>query len=135
MVPSTIMAIDALPLTPNGKIDRRRLPSPSERQTREYEAPTNDLEKQVADVWKESLGLEAVGRDDNFFDIGGHSLLVVQTHRRLRDVLDRPLSLTDMYRFPTVRSLAQFLDEGDSGAAKKGADRAARRLRMRQRAR
>ena len=59
MVPSTIMALDALPLTPNGKIDRRRLPSPSERQTREYEAPTNDLEKQVADVWKESLGLEA----------------------------------------------------------------------------
>ena len=92
-------------------------------------APENDLQKQIADLWQETLGVEAVGLDDNFFDLGGHSLLAVRVHRELKERVDRPLSITDMFRLPTVRALAAFLaGETDEGAvAKQGEDRAAAR--------
>lgn len=116
MVPSNIVTLDRFPQTPNGKVDRKALPAPRDVQTRsqaEYKAPENELEAQIAEIWKEVLYLEKVGVDDNFFDLGGHSLLVVQAHRKLRDGVPMPITLTDLYRFPTISGLASHLSSGD----------------------
>ena len=92
--------------------------------------PTSDIEQQLAAVWQDVLKVPQIGLEDNFFDLGGHSLLVVQTHRRLRDDLNLELSITDLFRFPTVRSLASFLDGGgsDTAGVEQGMSRAAGRL-------
>jgi len=119
MVPSAFVALPALPLTPNGKVDRKALPSPDAeraRQRREIVVPAGALEETIASVWRDVLRLDTVGSDDNFFDLGGHSLLVVQVHRALRERLEQPLSLTDLYRFPTIGSLAEYLSSDDGGA-------------------
>jgi hypothetical protein len=118
MVPSAFVFLDHYPQTPNGKIDRKALPAPSELRpatSESFEAPDGELEHTIAGVWKEVLYLEQVGVDDNFFDLGGHSLLVVQAHRKLRDLCPKPLSLTDLYRFPTIRGLAGHLHSDDDG--------------------
>jgi hypothetical protein len=119
MVPSAFVSLSALPQTPNGKIDRKALPAPDEQKARvrrEYVAPASGLEETIAAVWREVLQLDSLGSEDNFFDLGGHSLLVVQVHRALRERSPRPLSLTDLYRFPTIRSLAEYLTSADAGA-------------------
>jgi natural product biosynthesis luciferase-like monooxygenase protein len=121
MVPSQIVLLAALPLTPNAKIDRKALPAPesvSAAAPASFVAPGSEFEQLIAHVWSDLLHVERVGLDDNFFDLGGHSLLAVQAHRRIRDEAKRELSLTDLFRFPTIRGLAGFL-EGDGGG---GAD-------------
>ena len=126
MVPARIARLDALPLTPNGKLDRGALPRPEELESREVvSAPPEDgLEQQLAELWTRILGLESVGREDNFFELGGHSLLVVKLHRDLAAALERPVSLTDLYRFPTIRGLAEFLSgDGDGEAVERSARR------------
>ena len=138
MLPSAFVMLDEFPHTPNGKIDRKALPAPdavaSSAPTAEYVAPTSDLESQIADVWKDVLKLATVGTRDNFFDLGGHSLLAVQAHRRLKDALQRDLSITDIFRFPTIQSLATYLTEGSQGGAQQGSDRAqGRRAAMQRR--
>ncbi len=105
-------------MTPNGKVDRKALPAPERARlegAEAYVAPTNDLEAQIAGVWQEVLYLEQVGIHDNFFDLGGHSLLVVQAHRKLAEICPVPITLTDLYRFPTVGGLAEHLSKGDDG--------------------
>ena len=126
------MVLDDLPHTPNGKIDRNGLPSLASVLGQSDGGPVaeaeNDLERQVLAVWQETLGRTSIGVDDNFFDIGGHSLLVVRMHRRLKEVLERPLALTELYRFPTIRSFADSLTSDVSSAAmQQSADRASRR--------
>jgi acyl-coenzyme A synthetase/AMP-(fatty) acid ligase/acyl carrier protein len=132
MVPGHLVSLPALPLTPNGKIDRKALPEPEKllpRTAVAYTAPENELELAVARVWQQVLKLDSVGTQDNFFDLGGHSLLVVQVHRQLRDQVEKPLSLTDLYRFPTIRSLVAHLTSEDAAAAsaEAAADRGERR--------
>lgn len=133
MVPAHIAVVADLPHTPNGKIDRNRLPSiidVLERRTRDAKpvAAANDLERRVLIVWEETLGTTGVSVDDNFFDIGGHSLLVVRMHRRLKDEFDSPIPLTDLYRYPTVRGFAGALSsDGGAAVVQGGLDRAARR--------
>jgi hypothetical protein len=79
MVPGVISEIDAVPLAPNGKVDRKALPDPAAGATRrEYAAPTTDTEQQIANVWKALLDVERVSIHDNFFEIGGHSLLAMR---------------------------------------------------------
>jgi acyl carrier protein len=139
MVPSAFAVLDKLPLTPNGKVDRKALPAPEmlrEKVGGQGPAPEGDLERTIAEIWRRVLGVEAVGRDENFFDLGGHSLLVVQAHRALREKLDRPVSLTDLYRFPTIGGLAGYLGGtgGDEGV-KKAKDRAAKRRELMRRRR
>jgi hypothetical protein len=99
--------------------------------------PADDREKIVADIWTDELG-RAVGRDDNFFEIGGHSLLAVKVFRRLTDALPVPLALTDIFRYPTVRTFAAHVAaaEGTSAgaatpapSAPTGTDRGAMRRR------
>lgn len=120
MLPSTIVVLEALPLTPNGKIDRKALPAPEDSRpsTRApAQAPEGELEASIASVWSEVLQLPTVGRDDNFFDLGGHSLLTVQVQGRMKRTLGRQVSITDLFRFPTVRTLAAFLGgKQDDGA-------------------
>jgi natural product biosynthesis luciferase-like monooxygenase protein len=140
MVPARCIALSSFPLTPNGKIDRKKLPSPTEAgqspKASVYVAPSDDTEGQVADIWKDVLGRERVGVDDNFFDLGGHSLLIVQMHARLKQAFSRPVSLTDLYRFTTVRALASFLSAADSQESlKESQSRAQRRLDLRNRRR
>jgi hypothetical protein len=139
MVPAHFVVLDRLPLTPNGKIDRKALPAPdavAPRAEAQYVAPESDLEQAIVDAWRETLGVQKVGVRDNFFDLGGHSLLVVRLHRRLQPVVPRPLSITDLYRFPTIASLAEHLtaEPGGSGVDR-SEDRAKLRLEMRNRRR
>ena len=117
MVPAHFIALDRLPTTPNGKINRAALPSPS---AANGGAPTaslqsaSKLEQDIAAIWSQELNRPHVGLDDNFFDIGGHSILVVQVNTKLRALLNREIALVDMFRFPTVRSLAVQLGGNDS---------------------
>lgn len=131
MLPNDLVTLDALPLTPNGKIDRKRLPdvqSSAPAAAMEHVAPESDLEKIIADVWQETLNVKTVGLKDNFFDLGGHSLLIVQVHQKLKSRLENALSLTDLYRFPTIRSLTDHIGSGAPDAALEvGVSRASRR--------
>lgn len=138
MLPSAFVILGEFPHTPNGKIDRKALPAPDAASpaasTAEFVAPTGDLESQIAEVWKDVLKLATVGTRDNFFDLGGHSLLAVQAHRRLKEALRRDLSITDIFRFPTIQSLATYLADGSQGGAQQGSDRAqGRRAAMQRR--
>jgi hypothetical protein len=113
MVPATFIPLDALPLTPSGKVDRRNLPTP--KSVRQVEVthvpPDGELEKAIAGIWQELLRVGRVGVDDSFFELGGHSLLLARAHRRIVALTNQELSITDLFRFPTVRSLAQHLSQ------------------------
>jgi amino acid adenylation domain-containing protein len=112
MVPSAFMILDALPLTPNGKVDRRALPTPDWLRPRleiAYLAPQTEVERAIARIWQEALRVEKVGRNDNFFDLGGHSLLMVHIHSRLREIFNREILMIEMFKYPTVRLLAEYL--------------------------
>ncbi len=110
MVPASLVVVLAFPLTPNGKVDRLALPDPRAAiVVPTAVSPENDFEKSIAALWRDVLGLSEVSVTDNFFDLGGHSLLVVQVQRRLREVSGQEVSITDMFRFPTIRGLAQHL--------------------------
>jgi natural product biosynthesis luciferase-like monooxygenase protein len=120
MVPSHIVRLDQLPRTPNGKLDRNALPAgpaAAAAEAGEAEEPRDDLQRQIAAIWARHLGLNRVGPNDNFFDIGGHSLLVVRVHRELRETLAPDLGLTDLYRLPTVARLAAHIASGGGEAA------------------
>jgi natural product biosynthesis luciferase-like monooxygenase protein len=138
MVPAHVMVLPEFPHTPNGKIDRKALPAPDSQAAKtqaEFVAPQSDLQAQIAAVWQDVLKLPQVGISDNFFDLGGHSLLAVQAHRRLREALQRELSITDIFRFPTIAGLAQYLGGEVETGAKEGAERAqGRRAAMQKRA-
>ena len=127
-MPSAVVRLDAFPLTPNGKIDRKALPAdtgvrsaPTPRSPRRRRPTTSSSSSPTSGRPSSSA---PVGRDDNFFDIGGHSLLAVKVFRRLTDATAAPLALTDIFRFPTVRTFAAHL----------GALQGVRRRRRRRRA-
>ncbi len=110
MIPSTFTALTALPLTPNGKVDRRRLPAPEASQDQRevpFVPPRNEIERTVASVWQKALGVTSVSATDNFFDLGGHSLMIVKVHSELRSTIGHDLSIVEMFQYPTVRLLAR----------------------------
>lgn len=112
LVPSAIMALPALPRTPNGKLDRHALPAPpSSRPTDSAGVPQTPLEEKVAAIWAEVLGLESVGRADNFFDLGGHSLSGLRLVNQLREALGEHLALAIVFEAPTVARMAELLEE------------------------
>jgi acyl carrier protein len=109
MVPRQFVILNALPLTSVGKVAPRALPDPDAAENAggaEFVTPRTELERTIARVWQELLGIGKVGIHDNFFDLGGHSLLIIRLQTRLREQLDVELSLTDLFQFPTVASLA-----------------------------
>ncbi|MBE7219991.1 MAG: non-ribosomal peptide synthetase [Caulobacteraceae bacterium] len=121
MAPAAYVTVASWPRTPNGKVDHAALPRPDSlsRDVRTaYAAPASAVEQRVAAVWRDCLGVASVGLDDNFFDLGGHSLLLVKVHGRLRDELKADLSLVDLFRFPTVRLQAGALDAGRDARAR-----------------
>jgi amino acid adenylation domain-containing protein len=131
MVPAAVVVLDALPLTPTGKIDVNALPEPT-RVTGGQTGPRTDVEELVADAWCAALGVPEIGLRENFFDVGGHSLLMAAVARRLEDKLGRPIPLHRMFQYPTVVGLAAFLtEESTADGLAKVVDRMARRRRAR----
>ncbi len=131
MRPAAIVGVAELPRTPNGKLDRRALPAPAAHaDTVGPTAALHGTEAIVAELWCRALGRSQVGSRDNFFDLGGHSLLVVQLLGELRQRFDRPIQMTDLFRHTTVESLARFL--GDGEPAETAAERARARAQGRQ---
>jgi amino acid adenylation domain-containing protein len=112
MIPSAFVIIDALPMTPNGKIDRRQLPEPgSLRPTLDhpYTAPRTPMERDLAAIWAEVLALDRVGVEDNFFDLGGHSLGAARILSRVYAAFNVDLSLKALFDRPTVAGMAQAI--------------------------
>jgi acyl carrier protein len=111
MVPSAFMVLEALPLTPNGKVDRQALPAPDGTRP-ELDAahvmPQNELERTIAAVWQSVLGMTKVGIHDNFFELGGHSLMLARVHSQLQEIFSRDFSLVELYRYPTISTLAEY---------------------------
>ncbi|MFE5583112.1 amino acid adenylation domain-containing protein [Kitasatospora sp. NPDC056531] len=116
MVPQAMVTLDRLPLSGHGKVDRGRLPRPAEPAAAPL-PPRNELERLVARVWQEVFRTEAVGADQNFFDLGGHSLLMVELHHRLRAATGREIELLDLFQHTTVRAQAELLSRQKQGAA------------------
>ncbi len=118
MLPAAYVRLEAWPLTPNGKVDRGALPDP-EHATRpttraELKPPSNKLESTIAGIWQETLQLDRVGVNDNFFDLGGNSFSVVHVRSRLLQALKRAPTLVELFRYPTVGSLAEALARSEA---------------------
>ncbi|MFE3447821.1 amino acid adenylation domain-containing protein [Nonomuraea sp. NPDC059194] len=130
-VPGEVVLLPALPLTPNGKVDRAALRRPPARAAEtanggsRLDGPT---QKVVAQVWHAVLGVPRLGPDDNFFEIGGHSLAIAAVQARLKAATGRDIPIVELFRHPTIRTLAAHLD---GGGGSPGLDRAARRLAVR----
>ncbi|MCB1057779.1 MAG: AMP-binding protein, partial [Acidobacteria bacterium] len=110
MVPAVLVLLERLPLTPNGKVDRRALPEPgSERPELETPMvqPQDDAEKTIAEIWGRLLQIDQVGLHDNFFDLGGHSILAIRVHEEIQRAFDTDLTLLELFEYPTVAALAQ----------------------------
>ncbi len=113
MIPSAFVVLDALPLTPNGKVDRRALPEPNRFRpalAQEFVAPTNTIEEQLAQAWRQILQVEPIGIHDNFFDLGGHSLLTVSLLAQIRETFQVDLPLLCLFKTPTIAGLAQTIE-------------------------
>ncbi len=120
MIPGFFMELDEFPLTPNGKIDRQALPQPvMEKSNIDFVKPTNETEKKVAEIWQEILDVENIGSNDNFFDLGGHSLNVIQVQTKVKEVFDKELSVVDLFKYPTVSSFAKYLINGGTDLEEK----------------
>ncbi|WP_230940088.1 phosphopantetheine-binding protein, partial [Xanthomonas translucens] len=111
MVPATYMQLDSLPLSSNGKLDRRALPAPQADALTEqrYVPPEGELETLLAALWCELLGVERVGRQDNFFALGGHSLLTVRLSAAIRRDLQCDLPIQSLFAQPTLQQMAYLV--------------------------
>ncbi|NEP28402.1 non-ribosomal peptide synthetase, partial [Moorena sp. SIO3I6] len=112
MIPSRFVLLSQLPLTPNGKVDRKALPAPdlAISASTEYMAPETETQKVLAEIWAEVLGIEQVGIHDNFFDLGGHSLMATQVVSRVRQAFGNELTLQGLFESPTIAGIAKNLE-------------------------
>jgi len=119
MVPSFFIMLDKMPLLPNGKLNRKALPVPSvsEQVDKNLEQPENDIEKKIMDIWIKVLNYSDFGINDNFFDVGGHSLLLIQMHNELKTAFDTDIRVIDMFKYPTIKSLATVISKVQSEKA------------------
>jgi hypothetical protein len=124
MVPSHIVEMREFPLTPNLKTNRKAFPPPSATPAPVVPAEPvppeglGSLERQLVSIWQEVLGVHRIDVHDDFFDVGGHSLLTVQLHRRIRPLVARPVAIADLFRYPTIEKLAAFLRAADHEGAR-----------------
>ncbi|AGY58064.1 non-ribosomal peptide synthetase [Gloeobacter kilaueensis] len=110
MVPALFVSLNSLPLNANGKLDRRALPAPEKSDTpTEIVAPRTSVEEVLADIWAEVLDRDVVGVEDNFFDLGGHSLVATQVVSQIQTILRLEVPLYALFENPTVAGLARFL--------------------------
>jgi len=115
MVPAAVMVLETLPLTVNGKLDRRALPAPEYQSAQKYRAPSNAIEEVLAGIFAQVLGVDRVGVDDSFFDLGGDSISAMRVIAAVNTALDAQLAVYTLFESPTVSSLSRYLD-GDAGS-------------------
>lgn len=116
MIPASFVLLDKLPLTRNGKVDRSALPAPESLRPdlkASYVAPQTQIERTIAAIWQQALHVDNVGVNDNFFELGGHSLLMVQVHSKLRATFEKEISMVDLFKHPTIKSMAKHLSRKD----------------------
>jgi amino acid adenylation domain-containing protein/non-ribosomal peptide synthase protein (TIGR01720 family) len=126
MVPLHWLWLERLPLNANGKLDRKALPALEigQLQSQDYQAPSNELQQTLADIWAEVLKVERVGVHDNFFELGGHSLLATQIASRVQKTLQRNVPLRAMFECSTVQELAEYIEGlGDNAISEEKVDR------------
>jgi amino acid adenylation domain-containing protein len=129
MIPEVFISLEKLPRTPTNKVDRKKLtaiewqdhikPTP-------IQEPKTPIEQTIAAVWQSVLRIKDIGLDENFFDLGGHSLRLMQVHGKLKEMLDQEVRITDLFRYPTIQALATFLsrDKAEVTDFKAARDRA-----------
>ncbi|WP_334310735.1 amino acid adenylation domain-containing protein [Spirulina major] len=141
MIPSAFVLMETLPLAPTGKVDRRALPIPEMGRTQlktAYVQPKNEVEATIAAIWQQLLRVDKVGIHDNFFDLGGHSLLIVKASYELSAALGEKISVVELFQYPTIATVADYLarrsDPGADTVANKFAesDKLASKRRKRQ---
>ena len=129
MIPGTFITMQALPKNARGEVDRAALSVLGQEQlTSEFVLPRTELEKTIAAAWQAALGIDQVGVYDNFFDLGGHSLRMIQIHQKLRAELSVDIELLNLFQFPTIDSLVRYLQAGYNfdGKSRETRDRAGR---------
>jgi amino acid adenylation domain-containing protein len=112
MIPGVFIFLDALSINPNGKVDIKSLPVPPDTRPHlvaPYEQPQTETEKSIASIWRELLHLEEIGINDNFFDLGGHSLMITQVHSRLQYLYEKEITIVHLFKYTTIHSLANFI--------------------------
>lgn len=117
MIPLAFVELLDLPLLPNGKVDNKALPEPDNKTVAaetSYVPPKNENEKVISQIWSEVLGRDKIGMHDNFFDMGGNSILLTKIYSRLRGVLDSQFNLIDMFKYPTVYSFLNSLNGAEA---------------------
>lgn len=117
MVPELFVTLKALPLTPNNKIDRKALPDPTKARPameQVYVSPSTASERTLTDIWRQVLSLAQVGVHDNFFDLGGNSLLIIQVVARIRQAFDIDFPIVKLFQYPTIRSLTECLSQSQN---------------------
>jgi acyl carrier protein len=127
MIPSAFITLQELPQNVRGTVDRAALSLLGQEQlTREFVLPRTELEQTIASAWQTALAVDQVGVHDNFFDLGGHSLLMIQLHQKLRAELAIEIELLHLFQFPTIDSLVRFLHTGYNfeGKSRETRDRA-----------
>jgi amino acid adenylation domain-containing protein len=124
MIPAIFVRLESLPLNGSGKVDWRALPKVYENEMAPEYAPadqnTSSLENAIREIWKDALGIPNAGMDDNFFDLGGHSILLMRVYghlKNLEQLAGRTFSIVDLFTYPTIRSLARYLAAGPHGKA------------------
>jgi aspartate racemase len=112
MIPTAFVLLETLPLTPNGKVDRKALPTPEFQvhlEASDTDVPQDEIEAKLLEIWKETMGLSKIGRQENFFDLGGHSLLIARLCDRIEYHLNQSLPPAAIFQAPTVEQLANLL--------------------------
>jgi acyl carrier protein len=110
MIPHVWMELEHLPLTNNGKVNRKALPKPKTVESDQYVAPRTEVERVLAEVWKELLHLDKVGVHDNFFELGGHSLMAMRVTAAIRREMMVEVTLKDLFHFSTVAALSRYIE-------------------------
>lgn len=114
MIPSHVVQIERIPLTSNGKVDRKALPEPEVKSSAEYAAPRSDMEREISQIWRQVLGLESVGINDNFFDVGGNSLKIMKLSAELKRRLGIEAPTAKLFQYPSVASFTRYIENENS---------------------
>jgi amino acid adenylation domain-containing protein len=112
MVPTLWVELDSMPITANGKVDKRALPAPdlSQLGSREYTAPSTEMEHKLAAIWQELLGVERISVHDNFFELGGHSLMAMKVVSQIKNKLSLTVPIQSIFQFPSIYELSNYLE-------------------------
>jgi acyl carrier protein len=134
MVPANFVVLDEWPRTPGGKINLQALSIPDAAPAQAkavYTPPQNELEQFIAGLWQEVLAVDEIGRDDNFFDLGGHSLLLMKVNLKLKRRCGKDIPLVEMFKYPTISTLAEFLSGQQNGDQSKSLEKTRERATTR----